>query len=285
MGRKEFMKNPLDFSFCVNPLDVNLVKIQHGLLAQMKVRNPNKYSPIVEEFKLENPEREYGKISVIIYEYDKSQAGPQYKVKLTVTKKERGNYVISAPLYIGNKEDVFRFIEGEMLAEDGRWDFFSICKANVLWFDYQVKHGEFEKMSNGLRGRAKFLGWGNIYGADGIFFSITRCLLDGSRLVVRTNASVTYAGNDDVRSAVDSYGVGLRLVDIHAINDYDIEAVFEPILGAPPRFVNVNRGKQMSPANSYVLATDFGGEFWIQLFREDMEGNRIFLWGDDFINK
>jgi hypothetical protein len=136
-----------------------------------------------------------------------------------------------------------------------------------------------------LKGKAKFLGWGNTEEADGVFVSITRCLLDGCRLVVQTNASVSYAYSDRLKKVAENYGVGLRLIGVYELNDYDIEAIFEPVPDALPRFVHVNRGKQMSPANAYILATDFIGEFWISLYREDPDGNRIFLWGDDFIIK
>ena len=284
MERKEFMKTPSEFSFCVSSLDVNLANMQYGLLEQMDARVPDEFSPIVEEFKSEDPEKGYGEITVIIYKYVKSQENPQYKATLTVANK-RGNYVISALLYIGNREEMYYFIEGKTLIWGGIWDFFSICKANALWLDHQVKHGEDEKMTNKLKGKAKFLGWGKEHGAYGVFATITRCLLNECKLIVRTNACVSYAGNDITRNAVENYGVGLRLVEIHAINNYDIEAVFEPIPDAPPRYVHVNRVKQMPPANAYVLATDFGGEFWIKLFREDAKGNRIYLWGDDYINK
>ena len=136
-----------------------------------------------------------------------------------------------------------------------------------------------------LKGKAKFLGWGDTEEADGVFVSITRCLLDGCRLVVQTNASVSYAYSDRLKKVAENYGVGLRLIGVYELNDYDIEAIFEPVPDAQPRFVHVNRGKQMSPANAYILATVFIGEFWISLYREDPDGNRIFLWGDDFIIK
>ena len=136
-----------------------------------------------------------------------------------------------------------------------------------------------------LKGKAKFLGWGNSKEADGVFVSITRCLLDGCRLIVQTNASVSYAYNGIFKNVAENYGVGLRLIDIYELNDYEIEAVFEPVPDAQPRHVYVNRGKQMPPANAYILATDFIGEFWISLYREDADGNRTFIWGDDYIIK
>ena len=136
-----------------------------------------------------------------------------------------------------------------------------------------------------LKGKAKFLGWGNTEEADGVFVSIIRCILDGCRLVVQTNASVSYAYSDRLKKVSENYGVGLRLIEVYALSDDDIEAIFEPVSDARPEFINVNRGKQMSPANAYILATDFIGEFWISLYREDSDGNRTFLWGDDYIIK
>ena len=136
-----------------------------------------------------------------------------------------------------------------------------------------------------LKGKAKFLGWGNSKEADGVFVSITRCLLDGCRLVVQTNACVSYAHNDIFKNVAENYGVGLRRIDIYELNDFEIEAIFEPVSDAQPRYVYVNKGKQMSPANAYILATDFIGEFWITLYREDADGSRTFIWGDDYIIK
>ena len=136
-----------------------------------------------------------------------------------------------------------------------------------------------------LRGKAKYFGWGYVHGADGPFVSITRCLLDGCRLVMWTDAGVWYAENDVIKNAAENFGVGLRLVKVYALDDYKIEAVFEPIPDALPRFIYVDRGRRMPPANAYILATDFGGEFCIMLYREYTDGNRIFLWGEDYIIK
>ena len=90
------------------------------------------------------------------------------------------------------------------------------------------------------KGKVKFLGWGNTEGAEGIFISITKCLLECCRLIVQTNAGVWYADNKTVKTATENFGVGLRFLDVYAINDDDIEAVFEPIPDALPKFVYVN---------------------------------------------
>ena len=69
------------------------------------------------------------------------------------------------------------------------------------------------------------------------------------------------------------------MVEIRAIDDYNnIEVIYEPISDAEPRIIYVNKGRQMSSANAFVLATDFNGDFWIKLYREDADGNRIRIW-------
>jgi len=92
-----------------------------------------------------------------------------------------------------------------------------------------------------LRGKAKYFGWGSVHGADGPFVSITRCLLDDCRLVMWTDAGVWYAENNVIKNAAENFGVGLRLIKVYSLDDYHIEAVFEPIPDAPQRFIYVDR--------------------------------------------
>jgi hypothetical protein len=85
---------------------------------------------------------------------------------------------------------------------------------------------------------------------------------------------------------IDNFGVGLRLVDIYALDEEVIEAVCEPVPDARPKFIYVNKGRQMSPGNAYVLATEFFTfDFSIQLYREDKEGNRMLIWNATFENR
>lgn len=139
-----------------------------------------------------------------------------------------------------------------------------------------------EKM---LKGKAKYLGWGSLDGATGPYVSITRCLLDGCRLIMWTNAGIWYLDNNDIKNAAENFGVGLRLVDIYEVGDEDIEAVFEPVPEAQPRFIYVNGRKRMTPANAYVLATDFAGEFGVAIYRENAQGERTWLWSGDYFDK
>lgn len=138
-----------------------------------------------------------------------------------------------------------------------------------------------------LKGKVKFVGWGSS-DASGVVVAITRCLLDGCRLIVQTNAGVWIAGDSPniIRPVIDKFGVGLRYIDSYAINDNDIEIVYEPIPDAKPRLIYVNKGTQMPPSNAYVLVNEFFTfDFWLSLYREDSEGNRTFLWGDEYIMK
>ena len=136
-----------------------------------------------------------------------------------------------------------------------------------------------------LRGKAKYLGWGFVDGAYGPVVSITRCLLDGCRLVMWTNSGGWYADSDDIKETAEKFGVGLRLIEIRELENERIEAIFEPIPDAEPKPIYVNGIKRMPPVNAYILATDFAGEFGVVLYREDENGERTFLWGDDFIFK
>ena len=136
-----------------------------------------------------------------------------------------------------------------------------------------------------LKGKAKFVGWGFVKGAYGPVVSITRCLLDGCRLVMWTDAGIWYMENNDIKEAAENFGVGLRLVELREVKNEKIEAVFEPIPGADQKPIYVHGIRRMPPANAYILATDFSGEFGILLYREDQNGERTFLWGDDYIFK
>lgn len=136
-----------------------------------------------------------------------------------------------------------------------------------------------------LKGKAKFLGWGFVSGAYGPVVSITRCLLDGCRLVMWTDAGIWYMENNDIKEAAENFGVGLRLVELREVKNERIEAVFEPIPDAAQKPIYVHGIRRMPPANAYILATDFAGEFGILLYREKQNGERTFLWGDDYIFK
>lgn len=281
MTREEFMKDPKAFGFSFHPLDMDLAKMQFQMLQRMKDVKPHKLSPLVETFDSNYASRGFRETTLSIRECEHNEDGTLYMAEFAIAN-DRSIYVTSTPLYRGCWEDLVLFIDGKKCVGREPWDFFSLCKAYSLWFDWQLKNGVFEQMSDGLKGKARLIGWGNSKGADSAFVSITKSLLKGCHLIVRADVCVSYAQCNDIKNAAENYGVGLRFIEVHATSEFSVEASFEPIQNAEPRFLNVNRGRQMSARNAYVLATDFGRDFWMEIYREDAEGNRIRLWCGDF---
>ena len=141
MTREEFMTRPSDFGFELNPLDVNLTKIQHNLIKKMEVERPTDdgpFSPIIEIYTSKNPEREYGEIIVIIYRDEDSLTESYYIVEIHVLDKT-GDFLTTGRLCRGKWESTMEFIKGRPYSGRNKWDFFSLCKANALWLNYQVK--------------------------------------------------------------------------------------------------------------------------------------------------
>ena len=152
MTREEFMTRPSDFSFCLNPLDVNLTKMQYNLIERMKTEGPIDgvpFSPIAETYTSENPLREYGEICIIIYKDENSLTGLYYIADIYVWNKE-GNFSTTWHLYCGKWEQMKMFIDGKVFTGDKHWDFFSLCKANALWLDYQVKYSKEQRQQKAI---------------------------------------------------------------------------------------------------------------------------------------
>lgn len=144
MDRNEFIKDPSDFSFSVNPLDINLAEMQMKLLEDMKTAKTVcgvVFDTISESYDSQNPEREYGLITVEIYKFRGSLSGLLYRARIIVTNK-RGDLWIVTPLYEGYWNRMLSFIDGKERTWGGKWDFFSLCKANAMWFDYCIKNNE-----------------------------------------------------------------------------------------------------------------------------------------------
>ena len=148
MTREEFMNNPSDFSFCLNPLDVNLAKMQMNLQERMKTADRIAgavLDSIVEKYVAENPLREYGEITIEIYKYRGSLSGSLYRARIIVADKT-GYILTVALLYEGDWSWMERFIGGKVKTWGGKWDFFTLCKANALWLDYCMKNEEFQHL-------------------------------------------------------------------------------------------------------------------------------------------
>ncbi len=152
MTRGEFMRNPSDFGFELNPLDVDIAKMQHNLQELIKERESSDllpFEPIVEKCVSRNPEREYGEITIEVFKDKHSLTGLMYIAKITVKSKD-SDFFTEAQLFRGYWEDMKRFIEGETHVQGRKWDFFPLCKANALWLDYQVKTDREQKRLEAL---------------------------------------------------------------------------------------------------------------------------------------
>ena len=137
MTREEFMKNPSVFGFELNPLDINLARMQKQLLGRIKNASPvnGSFVTITEEYISQNPEREYGRMSIVI------RVGYRggYEVIMTVYSKDE-QFLTSTVVCHGDWDMVCRFVDSYPHSGDFKWDFFSSCKANALWTDYSISN-------------------------------------------------------------------------------------------------------------------------------------------------
>ena len=132
-------------------------------------------------------------------------------------------------------------------------------------------------------GKVKFLGYGDVDGATGAVISITRQMIEGCKLVMKTNAGISESYH--IAETIDKFGCGLKVVKINELEDEVFETIMEPTPTAPQKSIYVDGFMRTSANNSYILATDFGGEYYIELFKEDSKGTRTRLWSDYFWDK
>lgn len=150
MTKEEFMSRPSDFSFCLNPLDVNLVKMQESLIKQMESEGPKEdgsFESKAEHYESKNPEREYRDILLLILETEPTELTKtrMFQVKLLVFDKSGNNHV-EEDIFHSTWERTCMFIRGEAKAScaGGKWPLLNICKAHALWLDYCVKNMTFQ---------------------------------------------------------------------------------------------------------------------------------------------
>ena len=118
---------------------------------------------------------------------------------------------------------------------------------------------------------------------DGLVLAVPRKMLDGNLLVVETDAEFHHHSNlDELKSYIEKNSCGLKVIAIKEMDDDKLEIILEPIADAPQKVVFADGEPRLSPAGTYVLATDFCGDFFIGLMLEDKDGNRTPLWGEDY---
>lgn len=122
--------------------------------------------------------------------------------------------------------------------------------------------------------------------ATGPVVAISKQLLEGHRLIMTTDAGVWYAMNDDIKNTVETCGCGLRVLSVRKIENEDIEVIIEGLTEYTQKFFLV-KGDVITPppADIYILSTPYAGEYFLKLEVEDADGNREFLWSEDYIWK
>lgn len=152
------------------------------------------------------------------------------------------------------------------------------------WFHTEMVASRLKAVMT-LHGKPKCLGLDMIDGAHGPLVAIPKQLLKGHRLVMTTDAGVWYAENDKIKNTVEKYGCGLHVVSVSELDNHHIEAIMEVTEVDAPNPICVEGVTVNLPNDAYILATPFAGEFFVKLESEDANGNREFLWIDDYIYK
>jgi len=122
--QKNMPENKINFE--VNPLDVNIAKMQFNLLSRCEKEIPENgdFTPVIETFKSKSPRLDLSEIKIICH-YDKQNPGIK-----------DSNRILSANISKANKEDLnlelFSGTKAELLEYLKKQDFFKVCKLNAL---------------------------------------------------------------------------------------------------------------------------------------------------------
>lgn len=126
---------------------------------------------------------------------------------------------------------------------------------------------------------ANYIGFGHVEGAYGPVITIPRDQLDGCRLILKASSGVRFESFGDIKHAVEHFGCGLRLIKTWETDKNHMEAILEPMTNIEQKEIYLYGEKRMPPADTYVLATDFKGDVNIHLYKEQVDGKRVFYFG------
>lgn len=123
---EQIIMNKKNNTFEVNPLDVNLAKIQMNLSSRCEREVPENgdFSPIIEIFRSSDPTRDLSEIKVIC-NFDKKNPGVKNTNRLLSTQIEKKD---------GSKKEIelFKGTKNELLDYLKTTEFFKICKENCI---------------------------------------------------------------------------------------------------------------------------------------------------------
>ncbi len=120
-------------SFEVDPLDVNIAKIQFNLLNRLEREVPEYgcFAPVIEKYTSKNPDLNIGDIIVKCSHVKDSLSKLDRTLDLTVVDRFNPNKQMNLNIAKGTKKDVMESVKQR--------EFFAICKNAALNFNEQLK--------------------------------------------------------------------------------------------------------------------------------------------------
>lgn len=125
---REFVDEYGPFGFGLNPLDVNLTKMQHELIEKLKAEDTQQAEKlsIKENYESRNPEMWIKDVTIECLQSDNLAWG--YSVWLTVTERDGGQRQEEKKLFIGDSARLASYLSSRKFLAD--------CKGAVLYIDY-----------------------------------------------------------------------------------------------------------------------------------------------------
>lgn len=120
-------------SFEVNPLDMNLAKIQYNLINRLEREVPEygDFAPVTEKYTSKDPTRKIGDIIVQCSHVKDSETKKDRSLDLTVYNRFNPEEFYTHNIVTGNKKEILETVN--------QIDFFETCKKVSLDFDEQLK--------------------------------------------------------------------------------------------------------------------------------------------------
>ena len=126
LTREEFLREEGPFSFCLDPLDVNVAKMHKWIDREVRLWQEGQAYSTTEYWVSRNPEREISKVSITV-----QQTTACCTITVRVTDKPL-RYIAERTVWTGTLDELKRLMVGD--------NFLIVCKRELLWWDYALEH-------------------------------------------------------------------------------------------------------------------------------------------------
>ena len=126
LTREEFLREEGPFSFCLDPLDVNVAKMHKWIDREVRLWQEGQAYSTTEYWVARNPERELSKVSITV-----QQTTACCTITVRVTDKPL-RYIAERTVWTGTLDELKRLMVGD--------NFLIVCKRELLWWDYALEH-------------------------------------------------------------------------------------------------------------------------------------------------